>query len=463
MLAANRIKNSPPLPKSKIVDTVRDMAKRYRGAEPASSANAPVHPMTTDEVSSLAADLLATIKFWIKSYVIISEAQATILAVWVLHTYVFDAADITPYLHITAAEKECGKSLLMDVLAAIACNPIRSGGMTAAALVRTVDAHQPTLFLDEMDAAMGGDKEYAEAQRCILNEGFHRGGRFYKCEGKNHDLREFNVFCCKCFAGIGSLPDTVASRSIMIEMRRKLRSETVTPFRHRAVKAAAAPIVVALETCGQGAVPHLQKLTPASIAGLGDRQNDIAEPLLAITELAGGGWRQSLTEALLAVYTSSGAEDASTGATLLRDVRSIFDERSTDKIPSKDLAEYLSGIEGRPWAEWSHGRAISPNQLARVLKRFGIFPLTIRTTDGTPKGYRRADFEDAWARYCPLPPVSNATTPQPAPPLAEAPFSNGNASTSVAVAKNGSNPHERGVVAAVAVQNGEQPVSELRI
>jgi hypothetical protein len=229
------------------------------------------------------------------------------------------------------------------------------------------------------------------------------------------------------------------------------------------VKAAAAPIVVALETCGQGAVPHLQKLTPASIAGLGDRQNDIAEPLLAITELAGGGWRQSLTEALLAVYTSSGAEDASTGATLLRDVRSIFDERSTDKIPSKDMAEYLSGIEGRPWAEWSHGRAISPNQLARVLKRFGIFPLTIRTTDGTPKGYRRADFEDAWARYCPLPPVSNATTPQPAPPLAEAPFSNGNASTSVAVAKNGSNPHERGVVAAVAVQNGEQPVSELRI
>jgi hypothetical protein len=48
---------------------------------------------------------------------------------------------------------------------------------------------------------MGGDKEYAEAQRCILNEGFHRGGMFYKCDGKKHDLRAFNVYCCKAFAG----------------------------------------------------------------------------------------------------------------------------------------------------------------------------------------------------------------------------------------------------------------------
>jgi len=404
----------------------------------------------------LASELLTTIESWITGYVVVSEAQAKILAVWVLHTYVLDAADITPYLHITAAEKECGKSLLMDVLAAIACNPIRSGGMTAAALVRTVDAHEPTLFLDEMDAAMGGDKEYAEAQRCILNEGFHRGGMFYKCDGKNHDLRAFNVYCCKAFAGIGSLPDTVASRSIMIEMRRKLTTESVMPFRHRAVKAAAAPIKLLLESWGKGAGPHLRELIPAPIAGLGDRQNDIAEPLLAIAGLAGGEWCQSLTDALRAIYGSSTAEDASDGATLLRDVRDIFEGRSIEKISSKDLAESLCEIEGRPWAEWSHRRPISTNQIARILKRFGIHPQTIRTDSGTPKGYRRADFEDDWARYCPLPLNSTTTTPQPASPLAEPLFPNGNTSASVAVANSASNPYEQKGVAAVAVeQRGE--------
>src|ERR1017187_3883170 len=142
---------------------------------------APIQPPTTPETAAIAtAQLLDAIKSWILTYVVISEEQATILAVWVLHTYVLNASDITPYIHITAPEKESGKSLLMDVLAAVACNPIRSGGMTAAALVRIVDRHHPTLFLDEMDAAMGGDKEFAEAQRGILNEGFHRGGRFFK-------------------------------------------------------------------------------------------------------------------------------------------------------------------------------------------------------------------------------------------------------------------------------------------
>ena len=72
--------------------------------------------------------------------------------------------------------------------------------------------------------------------------------------------------------------------------------------------------------------------------------------------------------------------------------------------------------------------------------------------DETPKGYRRADFGDAWARYCPLPPIQTTTTPQPASLLTEAPFSNRNTTPPVAVAKSDSNPHEQRSVAAVAVQ-----------
>ena len=43
----------------------------------------------------------------------------------------------------------------------------------------------------------------------------------------------------------------------------------------------------------------------------------------------------------------------------------------------------------------------TPRQVARLLGRFGIAPSTIRTTDGTPKGYRSDQFHDAFARYLP--------------------------------------------------------------
>ena len=46
---------------------------------------------------------------------------------------------------------------------------------------------------------------------------------------------------------------------------------------------------------------------------------------------------------------------------------------------------------------------MTANNLARQLKKYNVYPQTIRVGNETPKGYRRADFEDAWSRYCPLP------------------------------------------------------------
>jgi len=416
--------------------------------------SAPKPAMTEADAARITAELLRQCRAWILRYIVVSDEQAIIMAAWILHTYAFEAAETTPYIHITAPERACGKSRLMESLEALSAAPIRSGGMTAAALVRSIDAKKPTIFLDEMDAQLGAAKEFAEAIRGILNEGFRKGGVFHKCVGKDFDLRPFCVYCPKCFAGIGVLPDTVSSRSIVIEMRRKLPGEAVEPFRQRAVKIAAAPIRAALEEwAAQGAVSLLQEIEPSPIASLDDRQNDIAEPLLAIAQLAGHGWLQRLSGAAHSVFKADGTEDTSIGATLLSDIRAVFDERKTDTVPSKMMADCLCAIEGRPWAEWSHGKGLTPNNLARQLKRFGVKPQTIRVGTGTPKGYRRGDFEDVWARYCPSSPIPTATPPQPASLLAETAFSNRNTQPAVAVAKSASNPHEQRSVAAVAVQN----------
>jgi hypothetical protein len=338
---------------------------------------------------------------WVRRYVALPEDQAVILAAWVMHTYAFDASETTPYIHITAPEKACGKSRLMDVLVAIAAKPIRSGGMTAAALVRCIDNGSPTIFLDEMDAQLGGDKEYAEAIRGILNEGFRRGGKFFKCDGKSHELREFNAYSPKCFAGIGRIPDTVASRSIAIEMRRKLHGEQVESFRQREVEAAALPIRnVLAEWVDKGAVETLTPMRPDAIPAITDRQNDMAEPLLAIAQLAGEEWLQRLTRALQAVFANQGAEDTSTGVMLLADIRDAFNDRHTDRLTSTQLLDYLLELEERPWAEWYRGKPMTTNNLAWQLKKHGIRPSAMRIGGEVAKGYKRCDFEESWERYC---------------------------------------------------------------
>lgn len=361
-------------------------------------------PMTQEEAVIITGELLETCRGWIRRYIVVSDQQAVVMAAWILHTHAFEAAETTPYIHITAPEKECGKSYLMDALRALAATPIRSGGMTAAALLRTIEAKKPTIFLDEMDAQLGANKEYAEAVRGILNEGFRKGGTFYKCNATTHEVEEFNAYCPKCFAGIGHLPDTVASRSIRIEMRRKRPDEAVEPSRQKAVRNASLPIRTKLEEWkARGAVDLLCPIEPASIANLGDRQNDIAEPLLCIATLAGNEWLQRLTVALQAVLEASNIEDGSIGATLLSDIRAVFDERKADTVPSATLAASLCKIEGRAWTDWNNGTNMTANSLARQLKKYKVYPQTIRVGNQTPKGYRRADFEDVWSRYCPLP------------------------------------------------------------
>jgi hypothetical protein len=125
-------------------------------------------------------------------------------------------------LAITSAEKESGKTRLLEVFETLVANPWFTGKVSAAVLTRKIDAQHPTLLLDESDAAFGGDKEYAEALRGVLNTGHRKGGKSSCCvgQGANTTFRDFSTFCPKAIAGIGKLPDTVAGRAISVRLKR---------------------------------------------------------------------------------------------------------------------------------------------------------------------------------------------------------------------------------------------------
>jgi hypothetical protein len=61
-------------------------------------------------------------------------------------------------------------------------------------------------------------------------------------EGKKMKIVYFEVFGPKAFAGIGALPETIASRSIPIRLQRKSRDENVQRFRYSREMAASADL-----------------------------------------------------------------------------------------------------------------------------------------------------------------------------------------------------------------------------
>jgi hypothetical protein len=349
----------------------------------------------------IGANLLEQIIALLRRFLVLKASEFLVIALWILHTYCWAAADTTPYLYLGSAEKRSGKTRALELLELLVFKPWLTGRVTAAALVRRTASQHPTLLLDECDAAFQGLAEYCEALRGILNSGNRRGGKVTTCVGIGVGIgtRDFDVFCPKALAGIGKLPDTVADRSIPIHFRRKSRTEKVSRFRRRLVEPEVEQIRQQLAAWATENVSQLE-VNPQLPDELTDRQHDIVEPLLAIADRAGGDWPQNARAAVVEIFTGAPADDDSIGVQLLSAIRKVFDARKTDKLPSVELVEALAEMEDSPWPEYQNGRPLSPATTAKLLKPFDIGPRTIRTASGTPKGYLRQDFSEVWSRYC---------------------------------------------------------------
>lgn len=352
---------------------------------------------------------------YIRCYVVLDQAQADELVLWVMHTHAIDAADATPYQAISSAEKESGKTQLLETLELIVARPWLTGRVTSAVLARKVHAERPTLLLDESDAAFKGGQEYAETLRGILNTGYRRGGKTSICVGKRVGITyvDLETFGPKAIAGLDTLPDTVASRSIAIRLKRKRKGEQVQRFRRRQVEAIAKPLHQALASLAEQHVDRLAEARPELPDELSDRQQDVWEPLLAIADLAGGDWPQRARRAASELSRRAEARDNSIGVNLLADCRRAFGDK--DKLATKGLISALGDDEEAPWGTWHLGKPISPRALARILEPFGIRSRTVRLSEETAKGYLRETFEDPWSRYLPSStPDPSVTTSQPA-------------------------------------------------
>ncbi|MFC1875175.1 DUF3631 domain-containing protein [Chloroflexota bacterium] len=360
------------------------------------TAKAPEYKPTPEEELG---GLLADVERFISLYVSTGEAERTALALWVAHTHAIEAAECTPYLYVTSPEKQSGKTRLLEVLALLVARPWFTARVSAAVLVRKVSRDAPTLLLDETDSAFKADKEYSEALRGLLNAGYRRGGVASLCvkKGGDFDLVDFPVFCAKVLSGIGQLPDTIADRSIRINMKRRSPDEPVERFRLRAAQAQASPLRGRLEQWANIAVTRLADARPVLPEELSDRAADVWEPLFAGADMAGGEWPRWSRQAAGVLSSHADDDGLSWGAQLLRDIALVLDGRE-GPISSGELVAALVEREESPWGDL-RGRPLDARKLARMLKPYGIRPHTVRLGNATPKGYQAEDFGDAFNRY----------------------------------------------------------------
>lgn len=347
------------------------------------------------------AHLLDRIRAFTVKYVRLPGAEyADTLALWVLHTHLIGEFDNSPRLIFKSAEKESGKTRALEVLEVLVPGALNTFNATVPAIFRLLEMERTTLLIDEVDAIFNpkAAKEN-EDLRALLNSGYRRGATVVRCvgEGRKMTVKKFPVFAATALAAIGDLPDTIESRGIVVPMRRRAPEEVVAPFRRKQAELEADPDIRGwLVDWSEKHKDELEE--PAMPDGIADRAADIWEPLLAVADLAGDDWPERARAAAVKVVKGRVADDASIGVRLLTDIKSLFNGH--DRMSSVSLCGHLNALEESGWETWNAGKGITPRDLAKRLKGYGVESKNLKMPDGSvPKGYTREDLQDPFSRY----------------------------------------------------------------
>jgi putative DNA primase/helicase len=346
-------------------------------------------------------ELLTEISATVRRFIVCERETSDTVALWAAMTWLMDVVQVAPLAIITSPEKRCGKSQLLFLLGKLAYRPMAASNISPAAMYRAIDAWNPTLLVDETDAFMRENEEL----RGIINAGHTRDSAYVvRTVGDDFTPKRFSVWGAKALAGIGHLADTLMDRAIMLELRRKLPHEAVERLRH--VRAGLFQDQAAKLARFSDDFRETVKLArPVLPESLNDRQQDNWEPLLAIAGTAGREWIERAHNAALKLSNADEPEHG-IGNELLTDIKTVFDTKKIDKIGTTDLIAALCADDEAPWNTYNRGKPVSPRQIARRLKGYGITSKNIRIGYDTPKGFEREQFDEAFSRYLSLPVLS---------------------------------------------------------
>ena len=248
-----------------------------------------------------------------------------------------------------------------------------------------------------------------EEIRGLLNAGHRRGAVAGRCvvRGKIVETEEIPAYCAVALAGLGGLPDTLLSRSVVVRMRRRAPGERVEPYRRREHAPTGHGLRDRLAAWADTVLGKVTGAWPAIPDGIADRDADIWEPLLAVADVAGGHWPKRARVAAVALVADSKESTPSLGIRLLVDLHTVFGV--ADVMSTESILAALHKLDEAPWADL-RGLPLNARGLAGRLRQYGVKSADVRLGEWNGKGYKREDLWDAWSRYLPSPPKESATS-----------------------------------------------------
>lgn len=386
---------------------------------------------------------------FVRRLLVVGEYELVAVALWTAHTYVVECSRATAYLHFCSPEPGSGKTTALEVLELTVYNPVQADGLSEAVLFRMLDQKHPTLLLDEVDAIFGKrNSDSTEGIRQVLNSGYRKGRRVWRCVGPAHEVKPFDVFGAKALAGLNELPGTLAHRAIPIALKPPLPSDVYEELDAEDLEEETDALRYQFQAWADASRGVLcdPALRPRRLEGLDARGNEIWRPLLRIADLAGGDWPERARQAALELSGRSRQQHDSKNVQLLGHIRDVFVE---ERMFCAAICKALNEDDELPYGGWNDGKGITSRELGQKLRRYEIKAKSIRIDgEGKGNGYEREAFEDAWSRYLDTTTGTTGTSLYPSQKPAE---TEPGQDPAVPVVENGANPHGSTVVPLVPV------------
>lgn len=178
-------------------------------------------------------------------------------------------------------------------------------------------------------------------------------------------------------------------------MQKRKSSERVSAFYRRVAIEESQPLRAAIAAWLEPLSDRIGSWRPALPEGVEDRPAEIWEPLLAIAEVAGGGWAERARAACIAFVFSPSGYSRPVGLDLLADIREVM--RGRESISTSQLLHALTSDQALDW-----DYTLGSRKIADLLRPFDVVPKNLRIGSDVLKGYRVAGpggLGDAWERH----------------------------------------------------------------
>lgn len=350
--------------------------------------------------------LVERLSAWIAGYMSFSDPRLPlVLALWAIHTWVSERFDATPYLSITAATKQAGKTRLLTLLSFVSRQGKMFADVTPAYLFTWMEQNdgKVSIFVDEAEklssSALG-------VLRSLMNTGYLAGQTIGRKTPQG--IQDFPVYCPKAYACIGDVNDTLRDRSIVVTLE---RGKPGNDMRRVVAMGEAAAMVEDIRRAFVDGWPG-----PVEVDFLTGRDREIWAAIFGVAvalKLDRGtmGTLRAVCADLVAAksaprrkYEIQESEDEATAASYgeraVKDLRAVLRD-GEPMIFSRVAVERMKGLEVGPWRTFK-GEGLTEVSLASLVSPFDLAPKSGRMVRGRKgavcRGYAARDVKAVSAR-----------------------------------------------------------------